>query len=172
MSCGQDASDRRAGRIASAPFVIAAARGPADLEALRLLFLEYGRTPHVEECVRGFAAEIADLPGRYAAPRGTLLLASVNGEAAGCAGLLPLDTEVAEMKRLYVRPAFRGRRIGEALALAVVDAARARGYRRVVLSTLPSMAGAAAIYARNGFRATAAFDATLPPDTHFLELSL
>jgi len=172
MSCGQEASQRQASRLTSAPFVIVPVHTPEQIEAVRDLFREYGGTPHVEECVQGFEAEISELPGRYAGPEGVLLLALVADAPAGCVGLLPAGVEVVEMKRLFVRPAFRGRHIGEALVLAALESARARRIRRVRLSTLPTMAGAAAIYARHGFRPIAPFDDTLPAGVSFLELSL
>ena len=133
-------------------FTLTAAHSPADVDAVRALFREYGRTPQVAVCVVGFDEEIATLPGAYAAPRGTLLLARVGEEPAGCVALRPIDDGVGEMKRLFVRPEFRGRHIGEALTRAIVEAASTLGYRRVRLDTLPEMKEARALYSRLGFR--------------------
>lgn len=106
-------------------------------------------------CFQGFEDELSSLPGDYAEPRGALLLAWVNGELAGCCALRPLDTSdytnAAEMKRLYVRPAFRGWRLGRQLAEAILDAARRAAYSSVLLDTLDDMEAARALYEDLGF---------------------
>ncbi len=172
MSCGQDQAARRHNRTMSAVFTVAPARSPEAIEAVRGLFREYGATPHVQACVTGFADEIAGLPGPYAEPRGALLLARSNNRPAGCVALRPVDESAAEMKRLYVSPEYRGRRISEGLAAAIIDVARTRGYTRLRLSTLPSMIEARAVYLRLGFREVAP-DAQDPiPGASYLELAL
>src|SRR5438552_11165100 len=104
------------------------ARSDADLDAVRALFREYQRSLGIDLSFQDFEREYAALPGDYAPPAGELLLARWDGETAGCVALRPLEPAVAEMKRLYLRPAFRGRAIGRALADAIVAAAGQRGY--------------------------------------------
>ena len=136
----------------SAAFTIGPAHAAMDLDDVRSLFREYGRVPGVDVCVQGFDAEIAALPGVYAEPRGTLLLARTGAAAVGCVAIKPVGEGVAEMKRLFVRPDGRGKKIGEALTAAAIEAARRRGYARLRLDTLPTMTEARAIYSRLGFR--------------------
>ena len=128
---------------------------PEQLAATRLLFSEYAEQLGIDLCFQNFEAELADLPGEYGAPDGMLLLAFVDGELAGCCGLRALDSvdypNAAEMKRLYVRKAFRGFGVGRQLAEAVLDAARMAGYHSVLLDTLDDMESARALYAELGF---------------------
>jgi putative acetyltransferase len=145
---------------------------PADLEATRALLRQYGAIPGVGECVVGFAAEIAGLPGRYAEPQGMLLLASLDGRSTGCGALRQIAPGVCEMKRLYVEPAARGGGLGRALALALIDAGLELGYRTMRLDTLPSMASAIALYRSLGFRQIDRYDANSPPNALCLELAL
>ena len=134
------------------PFRIIEARTAGDVETARALFLEYQRALGVDLCFQGFDEELATLPGKYAAPDGRLFLAKRGDAAAGCIALRRLDNESGEVKRLYVRPAFRGRGLGPMLATALVDAARAIGYRRLGLDTLADMKAARALYHALGFR--------------------
>src|SRR5712691_5406073 len=106
------------------------AAGDGDFQAARTLFLEYEAGLGVDLCFQGFDAELADLPGAYAAPAGRLLLALAGDQIAGCVAMRPLGDEVCEMKRLYVRQAARGSGVGRALAGAVIEAARDQGYER------------------------------------------
>lgn len=126
-----------------------------QLGHVRDIFLEYAEQLGVDLCFQGFEDELATLPGEYAAPRGALLLALVDGQVAGSCALRPLDgvdyANAAEMKRLYVRPAFRRFGLGRQLAEAVLDAARAAGYRSVLLDTLDDMESARALYGELGF---------------------
>ncbi|MEO5765276.1 MAG: GNAT family N-acetyltransferase [Casimicrobiaceae bacterium] len=134
----------------------------ADVAAARALFEEYAAGLRVDLCFQGFAQELESLPGAYAPPRGRLLLAGVAAAPAGCVALRPLPpdgatTAVAEIKRLYVRPAGRGSGLGTALARAIVAEARAIGYRELKLDTLSSMTAAQALYRSLGFRECAAY---------------
>jgi len=125
------------------------------LDTLREIFREYAAGLDVDLCFQQFDEELAGLPGDYAAPRGALLLATVNGKVAGCCALRPLDTadypNAAEMKRLYVRNAFRGMGLGRQLVEAALDAARQAGYASVLLDTLDDMEAARTLYEDLGF---------------------
>ena len=134
------------------------AAAPADIPACRELFLEYEKSIGVSLCFQNFAAEVAGLPGDYAPPRGGLWLATADGAIAGCVALRPLADREAEIKRLYVRAAFRGLGLGRRLALLVIDTARSLGYERLRLDTLPSMTQAQQLYAELGFVDTAPYN--------------
>ncbi len=131
---------------------VRAAGGPRELGHIRDLFLEYAASLNFDLCFQGFDEELAGLPGAYAPPRGRLFLAEGRGGVAGGVGIRPLAAEICEMKRLYVRPAFRNLGIGRRLSGAALKAARAIGYRRMRLETLSSMAAANALYAGLGFK--------------------
>ncbi len=125
------------------------------METVRDIFREYAATLGVDLAFQDFEAELASLPGDYAAPRGHLLLAQVDGAIAGCCALRPLDAadypNASEMKRLYVRKAFRGFGLGRELAEAMLDQARRAGYACVLLDTLDGMESARALYTDLGF---------------------
>ena len=125
---------------------IAHARRPGELATARRLILEYAATLPFDLGFQDFAAELESLERVYAPPRGCLLLAWIDREAAGCVALRPLDEQTAELKRLYVRPARRGLGLGLALTRRALAAARRRGYRRVRLDTVPGMDAAIALY--------------------------
>jgi putative acetyltransferase len=137
----------------------------------RRLFREYEASLGIELTFQGFAQEVAGLPGAYAPPAGRLLLAT-GAEPAGCVALRPLGGGICEMKRLYVRPTARGARLGRRLAETVIREARAIGYARMRLDTLPSMKEAFALYQTLGFREIAPYYATPIVGTRFMELSL
>jgi putative acetyltransferase len=126
-----------------------------EIDALREIFREYAQDLGVDLCFQQFEKELAELPGEYAAPRGALFLARVDGEVAGCCALRPLDAvdypNAAEMKRLYVRKPFRGFGLGRELAEAALDAAREAGYACVLLDTLDDMEAARELYEELGF---------------------
>lgn len=127
----------------------------SEFDAVRVIFREYADSLGIDLGFQGFEQELAELPGDYAAPRGALLLAFVDGTVAGCCALRPLDTadypNASEMKRLYVRPAFRGLGLGRQLAEAILDAARVGGYDHVLLDTLDDMEAARTLYGDLGF---------------------
>ncbi len=139
----------------SLPVDLAVPQSANELAAAASIFREYGDSLGIDLSFQGFEEELAQLPGLYAAPRGTLLLAWVEGELAGCCALRPIDdvdvANAAEMKRLYVRPAFRRFGLGRLLAEAVLDAARQMGYSSVLLDTLDDMEAARALYEELGF---------------------
>lgn len=126
-----------------------------ELNGVRTLFVEYANALNVDLCFQNFNAELATLPGEYAAPRGGLLLAKVDGELAGCCAMRPLDAvdypNACEMKRLYVRPAYRGLRLGRLLAETILETARIAGYDCILLDTLNDMEAARALYRELGF---------------------
>ena len=129
-----------------------------DIARARALFVEYAQWLKVDLCFQGFDDELKTLPGAYAAPRGTLLLAGAGEDAFACIALRPLDNAgLAEVKRLYVQPARRGEGWGYRLAENVIAEARAIGYRELRLDTLDWMAPARALYASLGFRERAAY---------------
>jgi GNAT superfamily N-acetyltransferase len=128
------------------------ADGADDLATVRALFQEYADGLGIDLSFQGFAAELATLPGAYAPPAGRLLLGEIDGRAAGCIALRPLSPGIGEVKRLYLRPGFRGRGLGRRLAETDVAEARAIGYRTHRLDTLARLAEANAIYAGLGFR--------------------
>lgn len=131
---------------------IAPVANPRELEDVRTLFMEYARSLDFSLCFQSFDEEVARLPGMYAPPKGALLLARVDGEAAGCAGLHELEDGIAEMKRLFVRPRYRDLGLGRALAQRILDEARAIGYRRLRLDTIQgTMDPAIRLYRRMGF---------------------
>jgi putative acetyltransferase len=151
---------------------IVTVESPESIGLVRDLFLEYSKSLDVDLCFQGFAEELATLPGDYARPTGRLLLVFEELQAAGCGALRRIDDEVCEMKRLYVRPAFRGKGAGRELIDALIREARGVGYKRVRLDTLPSMTTAMAIYRSLGFKEIAPYRINPVPGASFLELDL
>lgn len=149
---------------------------PDDLAATRQIFTEYATQLGIDLCFQNFEAELASLPGEYSPPRGALLLALVDGEVAGCGGLRPLDSvdypNAAEMKRLYVRKAFRRFGLGRQLAEALLDAARVAGYHSVLLDTLNDMESARALYAELGFEDIPPYYHNPLAGAHYLKVDL
>jgi ribosomal protein S18 acetylase RimI-like enzyme len=161
------------------PVEISPPRSSADNEAIKGLMREYAASLGFSLAYQDFETELADFPGKYAPPDGALLLATVGGEAAGTVALRRLDTMTCEMKRLYVKPAFRGQRtadgrsIGRALAEDIVAVGRDRGYRRLRLDTIGGkMRQALSLYRSMGFVEIPPYYASPIPDTAYMELVL
>ena len=151
---------------------IRAAESKGDWVTARELFEEYAASLGFDLSFQEFDREVASLPGHYAPPRGVVLLALDGSAAAACVALRPLDGETCEMKRLYVRPSHRGTGLGKRLADAILAEARARGYRRMRLDTVPGMEAAIALYRALGFREIEAYRANPIPGALFMEREL
>jgi putative acetyltransferase len=155
---------------------IVAPATPPLLDATRELFREYEAQLGVDLCFQNFEAELAALPGDYAEPRGALLLATVDGEVAGCGALRALPdvdhANACEMKRLYVRPAFRRFGLGRLLVRALMDRGIQAGYSNLLLDTLDDMEAARGLYASLGFEEVAPYYFNPIPGAHYLRVSL
>ena len=127
------------------------------VDRVRELFREYQLSLGIDLSFQDFEEELAGLPGTYAPPLGRLYIAFVDGVPAGCIALRPLGHGQCEMKRLYVRPAFRGQELGRRLAAKAIDEAREIGYTQMYLDTLPTMTSAQALYRSLGFRPVAPY---------------
>ena len=149
---------------------------PAEWDAVRDIFREYASTLGVDLCFQDFESELAQLPGDYAEPSGALLIAEVEGALAGCCALRPLDNadypNASEMKRLYVRKAFRGFGLGRELAEAMLDRARQAGYACVLLDTLDDMESARALYTDLGFEEIPPYYHNPIPGAHYLKVDI
>lgn len=149
---------------------------PQEVDGVRRLFAEYANSLNVDLGFQNFPEELRGLPGEYANPRGGLLLATVNDELAGCCAMRPLDTvdypNACEMKRLYVRPAYRGLGLGRMLAESILDTARLAGYDCILLDTLNDMEAARALYHELGFEEIPPFYFNPIPGAHYLKADL
>jgi putative acetyltransferase len=149
---------------------------PAQLAETRAIFREYAAQLGIDLCFQGFDAELANLPGDYAPPAGALLLATVDGAVASCGALRPLpDVDYAnacEMKRLYVRPAFRRFGIGRLLAQALLDCGLQAGYSNLLLDTLDDMEAARGLYTSLGFEEIAPYYFNPIAGAHYLRARL
>jgi putative acetyltransferase len=143
-----------------------------DMTLVRALFREYQAFLGVDLCFQDFEAELAQLPGKYTPPRGRILFAHCGGALAGCVAMRPIDTITCEMKRMFVRPAYRGRGLGRRLADAIVTAAREGGYRAMRLDTLDTLGAAIALYRKMGFAPIDAYYDNPLPGVIYLEKSL
>lgn len=153
-------------------FEIRTVSASADLETARRLFREYAESLSFDLDFQDFETELATLPGKYAPPTGCILLAMDGETALGCVAVRPLDEDVCEMKRLYVRPEHRGRRAGRLLAERIIDEARRMGYRAMRLDTVDSMIEANALYAHLGFSPIDAYRYNPLEDAAYFELDL
>ena len=163
--------------MSSRPEIRLVAAGDGDaLETVRVLFREYAAQLGVDLCFQNFDAELATLPGEYAPPRGALLLALVDGEPAGCGALRPLHDvdypNACEMKRLFVRPAFRRFGIGRVLTQALLDHGLQAGYSNLLLDTLDDMEAARGLYASLGFEEIPPYYFNPIPGAHYLRVEL
>ena len=145
---------------------------PRDLDAVRELIEEYVRSLGIDLSFQEIDRELADLGAVYGTPGGRILVALADGETAGCVAVRPLEEDCCEMKRLYVRPSFRGLGLGQELALAVIEAARELGYARMRIDTLPQMGAARRLYTSLGFREIEPYRFNPVPGTAFMELAL
>jgi ribosomal protein S18 acetylase RimI-like enzyme len=149
---------------------------PALLDEVRAIFREYANSLDIDLCFQDFEAELASLPGEYTAPQGALLLATVDGEVAGCGALRPLPgcdyANACEMKRLYVRPAFRRFGLGRLLAQALLDRGLQAGYSAMLLDTLDDMEAARGLYASLGFEEIPPYYFNPIPGAHYLKAVL
>ena len=144
-----------------------------QVEQTRELFLEYGQSLGFSLCFQGFDKELAELPGDYAPPDGRLLLVEFEGQIAGCVALHRFDQRICEMKRLYLRPEFRGEGLGRVLVKRIIAEARSIGYERMRLDTVePVMKDAVAMYRRFGFREIAPYRVNPMAGTIYMELDL
>ena len=149
------------------------AESPDQIAQARELFLEYAQSLGFSLCFQNFDKELADLPGDYAPPDGRLLLAEFEGQVAGCVALHKLGDSICEMKRLYLRPQFRGRGLGRAIADRIIAEARTTGYQRMRLDTVePVMKDAVAMYRRIGFREIAPYCKNPIAGALYMELEL
>jgi GNAT superfamily N-acetyltransferase len=151
---------------------ITPARSESDIACVRGLFVEYAESIGIDLEYQGFSKELATLPGKYAPPAGELLIATVNGQPAGCVALRSLDSATLEMKRLYIRPSSRGLGLGKQLVESAIAAARQRGFAELRLDTLESMAAARALYASLGFAEIPPYGDAHIPGTKFYALVL
>jgi len=149
---------------------------PELIESARELFREYAHSLDVDLCFQNFEAELAGLPGEYAPPAGQLVLAFVDDELAGCGAMRPLPesdyANACEMKRLYVRPAFRRFGLGRVLAQALLDEAQREGYSAILLDTLDDMEAARGLYSSLGFEEVPPYYFNPIPGAHYLKASL
>ena len=149
------------------------AESPAQIAQVRELFLEYAQSLGFSLCFQNFDKELAGLPGDYAPPEGRLLLVECEGQLAACVALHKLEPGICEMKRLYLRPQFRGKGLGRALAERIIAEARQIGYRRMRLDTVePVMKDAVAMYRKLGFKEIAAYCANPIAGALYMELEL
>ena len=148
------------------------AKTVSEIEEIRILFREYETFLNVDLCFQGFEEELAGLPGKYTSPLGALLIAVGRTGAAGCVALRKLEEGICEMKRLYVRPAFRGLGLGRKLAIRVVNTAIESGYSTMRLDTLDRLKSAMKLYESMGFRERDTYYENPLPGVVYWELDL
>jgi len=149
------------------------AESSAHVVQARELFQEYAQSLGVDLCFQNFEQELAGLPGHYASPDGRLLLAEYDGQLAGCVALHKWDNGICEMKRLYLRPSFRGKGLGRAIAEKIITDARSIGYQRMRLDTIePLMKDAVEMYRKLGFREIAPYRPNPIAGAMYMELQL
>jgi len=165
-----------ASRMQAPEIRLVVADSPPLIDAAREVFREYARSLRVDLCFQNFEAELAELPGEYRAPQGQLLLVLVDGELAACGAMRCLrDVDYAnacEMKRLFVRPAFRRFGLGRILAESLLDEARSAGYSAMLLDTLDDMEAARGLYATLGFEEIPPYYFNPIAGAHYLKAEL
>ncbi|MGY0196468.1 GNAT family N-acetyltransferase [Leptothrix sp. BB-4] len=161
---------------ATPELMLVRAESPESIDAIRATFREYAESLGIDLCFQGFDDELAGLPGDYAEPRGLLLLAMVDGEVAGCGAFRPLpdadEPNACEMKRLFVRRAFRRFGFGRLIAEHLLDRAREAGYSSMYLDTLDDMEAARELYASLGFVEVPPYYYNPLPGAHYLRADL
>jgi putative acetyltransferase len=145
---------------------------PEDLGMVRDLFREYERSLAFDLCFQDFDGELARLPGAYAPPEGRLLLVTSPSGPVGCAGIRKIADGVCELKRMYVRPEFRGRNLGRNLATRLIAEARSIGYRTMRLDTVGTMVEAIRLYRSLGFHTIDPYYRNPIPGAVYMELDL
>ncbi|MEO6984675.1 MAG: GNAT family N-acetyltransferase [Paralcaligenes sp.] len=148
------------------------ARFPEDLEVVQAIFHEYAESLAIDLSFQDFESEVANLPGKFAAPRGRVLLAQNNGQVIGCIAMRPLGGTTCEMKRLYIRPSGRGQQVGKQLATMICRIAKQEGYTGLRLDTLPNMQAAQRLYESLGFKPIAAYTFNPVEGAIFMECDL
>jgi len=175
-SAALSARQATASAVVAPDILLVTPDAPPQYDATRAIFREYAAGLGVDLCFQNFEAELAALPGEYAPPRGGLQLALVNGEVAGCGAFRPIgDVDYAnacEMKRLYVRPAFRGLGLGRMIAQALMDQALRAGYSAMLLDTLDDMEAARGLYVQLGFEEIPPYYFNPIPGAHYLKAQL
>lgn len=161
---------------ASTDIVLRWAQSPEDMETVRSLFLDYQADLSIDLCFQGFADEVNNLPGDYAAPQGAIALAYIGGSPAGCCAFRPLEgsdhLNACEMKRLFVRRSFRGFGLGRLLVDHILSEARMAGYTTMLLDTLTDMEAARALYQEAGFYEIAPYYHNPIAGAHYLKVEL
>ena len=152
---------------------IVPAESAPEMDQVRTLFQEYAEMLGVELCFQGFGQELATLPGKYAPPHGSLLLAKDGEKAIGCVALRPMDQPgICEMKRLYVQPTYRGTGLGRQLAVRILEEAKTRGYTIMRLDTLDKLKAAIQLYKELGFVEITAYYHNPLPNVVYMEVDL
>lgn len=151
---------------------IVAASFPQDRSLVETLFTEYQKSLGIMLDFQSFDKELALLPDKYSPPKGNIVIAWESNQPAGCVAWYELEKTICEVKRLYVRPAFRGRNIGKQLLDYAIDAARVSGYEKLRLDSLERLKGAAKLYEHYDFRRIAPYNENPHPDVYYLELNL
>ncbi|MCW3464727.1 GNAT family N-acetyltransferase [Chitinophaga nivalis] len=143
-----------------------------SLEQAKFLFREYANWLNVDLSFQQFEEEMAHLPGPYAAPTGALFLAKADGQLAGCVAVRAFDNSTAELKRLFVKDAFKGHGVGKALAARAIEESKKLGYKRIILDTLAHMKPAIELYTSLGFQPIAAYYDNPISDAVYLSLNI
>lgn len=173
---GRIKDDVRRAEKGAAVTKIVTPQSASEMDGVRVLFVEYAASLKIDLAFQNFDAELLGLPGDYVGPSGALLLATVGGEWAGCCAMRRLDAvdypNACEMKRLYVRPGYRGLRLGRLLAQSILEAARLAAYDCVLLDTLDDMEAARALYRDLGFAEIPPYYFSPIAGAHYLKAEL